>query len=198
MKQRKFGRIFWSLLVAGAWLAGMGVQGASVDLGLRNLGFEEGEANWAAWGEGDLRSEYYGLAPASGVQFLRLWNRSGWYQDFAASGGQLYHVTARVATAGSDVLWGDAYGEVKVEWRRRSEDGTEEMEGLPISLRFSFDKVLGRLEIPKDAWEWVVLPPVQAPPKATHGRIICGIYTLGDKQGGGCALFDEITVDPVR
>ncbi|MDD2237301.1 MAG: hypothetical protein PHG65_08875 [Kiritimatiellae bacterium] len=197
MKRRRFGLMVWCALLFGGWLIGVSTLGASSGVELQNLDFEEGENGWVSWGEGDLRPEYYGLLPSSGEQFLRLWNRSGWYQDFPTVPGRKYHVTARVGTAGSDALWGDAFGEVKVEWRKVSRDEDDGMVGLPVSVKFSCDQVLGRHSIRTDEWEWIVLPVVEAPEQATHGRIFCTIYTLGGKQGGGCALFDEITVEPI-
>lgn len=163
---------------------------------LVNLDFERGEVGWQNWGEGDIRQEYYGLEPHGGDNFLRLWSRSGWYQNFPTEGGKRYEVTAYVASAEKDALWGDAFAEVKIEWRNRTSDEDDMEVGTATSLKFDCDKKVGRT-IQKDRWTRVTLPVVQAPENATHGRILCTIYTEGGELGGGCALFDDVNVIPM-
>ncbi len=168
---------------------------ASFDDIVMNAGFERGEAAWEMWGEGDLRDEYHGMEANEGGTFLRLWSRSGWYQNFVIVPGNKYQVSAYVATAEKDAFWGDAFGEVKVEWRNRDHDDDIEV-GEPISLKFDAGKEAGR-KISKDRWTRVSLPLAEAPEGATHGRVLFTIWTEGGDVGGGCALFDNLQVSRV-
>jgi hypothetical protein len=158
---------------------------------LVNLGFERGEVGWRMWGEGDLRQEYHGLDASDGDNFLRVWKRSGWYQDFSTQPGNRYEISAYVASATGDGLWGDAYGEVKVEWRNQSNEDVEV--GEATSLKFNTTGDIDRI-ISADRWTRVTLPAIEAPAGATHGRILLTIWTEGGDVGGGCALFDEVNV----
>ena len=163
--------------------------GSAAEL-ISNQGFENGFTAWELWGDGDLREEYYGVAPHNGTSFLRLWLRSGWYQDFAVQKGDAFNCSAWITTAGKDALWGDAYGELKVEWRNKA--GEDREVGEATSIKFD---LLGKLNktIKKDEWTRIELPPVVAPANATHGRVLLTIWSSDDK-GGGCALFDDVSL----
>jgi hypothetical protein len=159
--------------------------------GFDELGFEKGGAAWRSWGDGDLRDEYFGVKAHEGSFFLRVWSRSGWYQDFAAQKGAAYSVAAFVSAAKTDALWGDAFGEVKVEWRSKAEGDVEV--GESSSVKFDVVGKAGQT-IPVDEWTQISLPLVKAPAGATHGRVLFTIYTAGGKKGGGCALFDDVSI----
>ena len=161
---------------------------------IENAGFESGFAAWQMWGDGDLREEYYGVLPHMGTSCLRLWLRSGWYQDFSVKSGDALNVSAWVATAAKDAVWGDAYGEVKIEWRNK--DGEDREAGEATSIKFD---VIGKQDrtIRADIWTQIELPRVIAPAKATHGRVLLTIWSSDDK-GGGCALFDDVSVQKSR
>lgn len=177
-----------ALLVLGA----VRVHGApGKELLLDNVSFDRGEVSWRYWGDGDIREEYYGVPPHSGDFFLRIWSRSGWYQDFETKKDATYVVSAWVATAKQDALWGDAFAEVKVEWRNRGEDDVEV--GQATSVLFDVVGRAGR-SITPDEWTLVTLPAVKAPANATHGRVLVTIWTDGGDKGGGCALFDDINI----
>lgn len=175
---------------AMALCAAQGLVYAEGESPLANLGFEQGEESWAVWGDGDLKQEYHGIQAHDGKNFLRLWKRSGWYQDFAVQLGSRFVVSAFVATASKDSLRGDAFGEVKVEWRSKVEGDVEV--GQSTSVKFD----LGGLEgtsVTADQWNKITLPEVKAPAKATHGRVLCTIW-CSDEKGGGCALFDDLSM----
>jgi hypothetical protein len=186
--------------LATIWLIAMvGVLGvkqdarASDEVLIENGGFESADQSWSVWGDGDVKQEYYGVKAQNGGNFLRIWKRSGWYQDFPTKKDDKYNVSAFVNTASKDPLKGDAYAEVKVEWRNKTEGDT--VVGEPISVKFD---VGGKVDttIPADTWTQITLPEVKAPEKATHCRVLVTIWCTDDK-GGGCALFDGIIVKPV-
>jgi len=158
---------------------------------LENPGFERGDVGWEIWGDGDIRTEYHGINTKEGDNFLRLWTRSGWYQDFSVRPGATYELSAYVATADADALWGDAFGEVKIEWRNRDNEDVET--GKAASVKFDADGNYDEM-IPKDEWIQITLPVVAAPADATHCRVLMTIYTDGGDAGGGCALFDDIRI----
>ena len=160
---------------------------------IENGGFESADQSWSLWGDGDIKQEYFGVKAQEGSNFLRAWKRSGWYQDFPTKKDSEYVVSAFVNTASKDPLKGDAYAEVKVEWRNKTEGDTAV--GEPTSVKFA---VSGKADttIPVDTWTEITLPEVKAPEKATHCRVLVTIWCT-DEKGGGCALFDGITVKPV-
>lgn len=166
---------------------------ASDEVLIENGGFENADQSWAVWGDGDIKQEYHGVVPQEGGNFLRMWKRSGWYQDFPTQKGKAYVVSAFVNTAGKDSMKGDAYGEIKVEWRNKTEG--DNAVGEPASVKFD---IAGKADttIPADAWTQLTLPEVKAPEKATHCRVLVTIWCT-DEKGGGCALFDGVTVVPV-
>lgn len=196
MKQACLPLCAWIAVAAITVLPVTGRGQAPVDL-LDNLSFERGEVAWGVWGDGDIRDEYYGVKAHDGTNFLRLWSRSGWYQDFPTRKDNKYNVAAFVATARKDGLWGDAYGEVKVEWRKKS--GNEDVEvGENTSVKFNLTgEGEANIKIPADEWFKVILPTVKAPEGATHGRILVTIWTEGGDKGGGCALFDDLSCTQV-
>jgi hypothetical protein len=157
---------------------------------LANAGFEQGEESWAVWGDGDVKSEYYGVQAREGKNFLRLWKRSGWYQDFATQPGNRYSLEAFVNNASKDSLRGDAFGEVKVEWRSKVEGDVEV--GQSTSMKFDVGGTEGTAA-PADNWTKIAMPEVKAPAKATHGRVLFTVW-CSDEKGGGCGLFDDLTV----
>lgn len=159
---------------------------------LINLGFERGDDSWDSWGESEVRDEYYGVKPHEGQKFLRMWSRSGRYQDFPTQKGNSYSVEAWVNTSSDDPLRGDAFGELKVEWRTKSANGDADL-GQPTSMKFD---TLGKAgtTIPSSTWSKISIPAVQAPAGATHGRVLVTIYTEGGDKGGGCALFDDLSI----
>ncbi|MBN1270064.1 MAG: hypothetical protein JXB04_10775 [Kiritimatiellae bacterium] len=159
-----------------------------------NTGFERGEVAWGMWGDGDIRDEYHGVKAHEGENFLRLWSRSGWYQDFPTHKDNKYNVAAFVAAARQDGLWGDAFGEIKVEWRKKSgNDDTEIGENSSVKFNLTGEGEEVNIKIPADEWFKVTLPTVKAPDGATHGRVLVTIWTEGDDKGGGCALFDDVS-----
>ena len=158
---------------------------------LDELGFEKGGAAWKSWGDGDIKDEYYGVKPHEGSFFLRLWSRSGWYQDFSTKQGNTYSISAYVASAKTDALWGDAFAELKVEWRNRT-DGDVEV-GQATSVKFDLVGKAGTT-IAVDQWTKIALALAKAPPNATHGRVLLTIWTDGGQKGGGCALFDDVGI----
>ena len=157
---------------------------------LANTGFEEGETSWAVWGDGDIKSEYYGVQAHEGKKFLRLWKRSGWYQDFATQPGNRYSLEAFVNNASKDALRGDAFGEFKVEWRSKVEGDVEV--GQSTSMKFDMSGTEGTAA-PADNWTKMAMPEVKAPAKATHGRVLFTVW-CSDEKGGGCALFDDLKI----
>lgn len=176
---------------AGVLSAGMmAVSALAGGLPVSNLGFEENQVGWEVWGDGDIRQEYHAIKPHGGANFLRLWSRSGWYQDFPVQANQTLKYSAYVASAKGDGLWGDAFGEVKIEWRDKSA-GDVEVAGKSASTKFD---LVGKqdLTIKPDEWTKVSLTGLKAPPKATHGRLMLTIWTEGADKGGGCALFDDL------
>jgi hypothetical protein len=180
-------------------IAMVGVLGAKQDASavdevlIENGGFESADQSWSVWGDGDIKQEYHGVKPQEGNNLLRMWKRSGWYQDFPTKKDSKYTVSVFVNTAGKDPLKGDAYAEVKVEWRNKTEG--DSAVGEPTSVKFD---VGGKADtaIPVDTWTQITLPEVKAPDKATHCRVLVTIWCT-DEKGGGCALFDGITVTPV-
>lgn len=93
----------------GVLSAGMLVVSAlAAELPVSNLGFEESQVGWEVWGDSDIRQDYHAIKPHGGVNFLRLWSRSGWYQDFPVQANQTLKYSAYVASAKGDGLWGDA------------------------------------------------------------------------------------------
>jgi hypothetical protein len=185
---------FLYLVCAIALIAGIAKAASPYTVDLVNLGFERGEVGWQMWGEGDLRQEYYGLGAHEGDNFLRLWKRSGWYQDFPVKAGNRYEISAYVACVADDALWGDAFGEVKIEWRNQQGEDVEV--GEAASLKFNTTGDIDRI-VAADRWTRVTLPAARAPEGATHGRILTTIWTEGGDVGGGCALFDDIEVTPL-
>lgn len=184
---------FATALVLGAQATSPGSASVPGPQLLENPGFERGEIAWDMWGNGDLRDEYYGVLAHEGQNFLRIWSRSGWYQDYPTSEGKTYLVSAWVATAHTDALWGDAYGEVKVEWRKKTGDADVEV-GENISVKFNVTgEGEANLKIPVDQWVKISLPPARAPQGATHIRVLVTIWTEGGQKGGGCALFDDLS-----
>lgn len=167
--------------------------GASDEVLVENGGFENADQSWSLWGDGDIKQEYYGVKPQEGNNLLRTWKRSGWYQDFPTKKDSKYSISAFVNTASKDPLKGDAYAEVKVEWRNKTEGDASV--GEPTSVKFD---VGGKADtaIPVDTWTQITLPEVKAPDKATHCRVLVTVWCT-DEKGGGCALFDGITVKPV-
>jgi hypothetical protein len=133
------------------------------------------------------------VKPQEGNNLLRTWKRSGWYQDFPTKKDSKYSVSAFVNTASKDPLKGDAYAEVKVEWRNKTEGDTAV--GEPTSVKLD---VAGKADtaIPVDTWTEITLPEVKAPDKATHCRVLVTVWCT-DEKGGGCALFDGIIVKPI-
>ncbi|NCC52615.1 MAG: hypothetical protein EOM20_15545 [Spartobacteria bacterium] len=180
-------RLFLGLMVFGA----MSVFGAQWLAFLENGDFERGELGWNTWGDGDTRTEYHAVFPEDGENFLRLWKRSGWYQDFSTRPGATFQLTAYVATAREDALWGDAFGEVKIEWRNKDEDDREV--GNAQSVKFDVAGNQDRKIMP-DEWAAIELPTAIAPPGATHCRVLLTIWTAGEEAGGGCALFDNVAM----
>lgn len=166
---------------------------ASDEVLIDNSGFEYADQSWSLWGDGDVKQEYYGVKAQEGSSFLRMWKRSGWYQDFPTKKGDKYEISVFVNTAGKDPLKGDAYAELKVEWRNKAEG--DAAVGEPTSVKFD---VGGKVDtsIPVDTWTEITLPEVKAPEKATHCRVLVTVWCT-DEKGGGCALFDGITVKPV-
>ncbi len=150
-----------------------------------------GGAAWRSWGDGDVRDEYFGVKAHEGSFFLRLWSRSGWYQDFTTKKGSTYAVSVFVSSAKTDALWGDAFGEVKIEWRSKAEGDVEV--GASTSVKFDLVGKAGTTVL-IDEWTNISLPLVKAPADATHGRVLVTIYTEGGKNGGGCALFDDVSI----
>ena len=181
-------------LVVGVFCAGLLITAAFAAGGLvvSNLGFEENQTGWEVWGDGDIRQDYHAVKPRGGANFLRLWSRSGWYQDFPVQPNQGIKYSAYVASAKGDGLWGDAFGEVKIEWRDKS-NGDVEVAGKSASTKFD---LVGKqdLLIKPDEWTKISLTGLKAPPKATHARIMLTIWTEGGDKGGGCALFDDLEV----
>jgi hypothetical protein len=175
------------LFAGGVWIRAWAADVPGFD----EPGFEKGGAAWRSWGDGDFRDEYFGVKAHDGSFFLRLWSRSGWYQDFTSQKGAIYSVAVFVSSAKTDALWGDAFGEVKVEWRSKA-DGDVEV-GTSTSARFDLVGKAG-MTIPVGEWTRISLPPVKAPAGATHGRVLLTIYTEGGKKGGGCALFDDVSI----
>ncbi len=164
------------------------------DVLLDNLGFEKSEVSWGLWGDGDIRDEYYSVKAQEGTKFLRLWSRSGWYQDFPAARGDAFTVAAYVNTASKDALRGDAFGEVKVEWRKKTEGDVEV--GKATSIKFD---LIGKQDttIAPNMWTKIELPEVKCPPEATHGRVLMTIWCTDEGKGGGCALYDAISITKV-
>lgn len=177
------------LLMLVALLVGVQVASAAGADVIGNAGFENGFTTWASWGDGDLREEYYGVAPHSGTTFLRLWLRSGWYQDFTVKKGDAFELSAWVASASRDALKGDAYGEVKIEWRKQ--DGEDREVGEATSVKFDLAGQQPKV-IKPDEWTLITLPRAIAPANATHGRVLMTIWCSDEKNGGGCALFDDV------
>lgn len=171
---------------AMAWAAGEAL--------LANASFEQTDGSWGTWGDSDVRQEYYGVKPQDGKNFARIWSRSGWYQDFPTQKDNRYIVSAFVNTAGKDALRGDAYGEVKVEWRNKSEGDVEV--GQSTSVKFD---LAGKADstIAADKWTQITLPEVKAPARATHGRVLVTTYCTDEGKGGGCLLFDNIGITQV-
>jgi hypothetical protein len=163
---------------------------------IRNADFSEGEKHWGLWGQGDLRTEFHGLTPDAGSNFLRLWSISGWYQSFPVHKGEKIKVSARVATVENDALHGDAYGALTLEWRDDSEGEDKEV-GTAKTITFSAERA-GKKRIKTDEWVTLELPVRRVPSRATHGRVLCTVFTEGGDKGGGCALFDEITVELIK
>ncbi len=166
---------------------------ASVGAGpvaFENPGFEMGDQGWGTWGDGDLRDSYHAVTPKDGASMLRLWKRSGWYQDIPVSKGDRFLVSAFVTSASKDALHGDAYGEVKVEWRNKTEGDNET--GTSASIKFD---VAGKqaATITADQWKRIDLPEVKAPVGATHARVLLTMWCT-DEKGGGCALFDQVSI----
>lgn len=182
------------LLLLVALLVGIQAVGAGAAELLGNAGFENGFTTWASWGDGDLREEYYGLMPHGGTSFLRLWLRSGWYQDFDVKKGDAYEASAWVASATRDALKGDAFGEVKIEWRNK--DGEDRETGEATSVKFDLTGEQGTAIKPNE-WTLIKLPRAVAPANATHGRILVTIW-CSDEKGGGCALFDDVSLKRVN
>lgn len=181
-------------LIAIVGLLGVREEATAVDeVLLENGGFENADQSWSLWGDGDIRQEYYGVKPQEGNNLLRMWKRSGWYQDFPTKKNSKYVVSAFVNTAGKDPLKGDAYAEVKVEWRNKTEGDTAV--GEPTSVKFDIGGKAD-ISIPVDTWTQITLPEVKAPERATHCRVLVTIWCT-DEKGGGCALFDGIVVKPV-
>jgi len=184
--------VIWVVAVFAAFGS---VQGASAldEVLVENGSFESADQSWSLWGDGDIKQEYYGVKAQDGGNFLRMWKRSGWYQDFPTKKDSKYSVAAFVNTASKDPLKGDAYAELKVEWRNKTEGDVAV--GEPTSVTFD---VGGKSDtsIPVDTWTQITLPEVKAPEKATHCRVLVTVWCT-DEKGGGCALFDGIIVKPV-
>jgi len=189
----KRNRLFEVITIAVILLGAVSVTAGRSEIQIDNAGFERGDVAWRYWGDGDIRDEYYGLKPEEGTFFLRTWLRSGWYQDFRAKKGERYDISALVASAAKDGLWGDAYGEVKIEWRNKK-DGDVEV-GEATSIKFDLDGQTDK-KIEKDDWTEIDLPTVTAPELATHGRVLVTIWS-SDDEGGGCVLFDDVKVTKV-
>jgi hypothetical protein len=177
-----------ALILVGASAVAALAAGAML---LDETGFEKGGAAWRSWGDGDLRDEYFDVKAHEGNFFLRVWSRSGWYQDFPTQKGATYSVSVFASSAKTDALWGDAFGEVKVEWRNKADTDVEV--GSSTSVKFDLVGKAGTT-IPVGEWTKIALPLVKAPADATHGRVLVTIYTAGGKKGGGCALFDDVSI----
>lgn len=178
-------------LIAVALVAAMAVSVFGVGpVAFENPGFEQGDQGWGTWGDGDLREAYHAVSPKDGASMLRLWKRSGWYQDMPVGKGDRFLVSACVSSASKDAMHGDAYGEVKVEWRNKAEGDNET--GAPVSLKFD---LVGKQEVTvlADQWKRIDLPEIKAPPGATHARVLLTIWCT-DEKGGGCALFDQVSI----
>jgi len=177
-------------------LAGTTAQARPQDELIQNEGFERGDVAWRYWGDGDVREDYYGVSPRNGDFFLRIWSRSGWYQDFEVKKGERFDVSVFAASASQHGLWGDAFGELKVEWR--NEKNGEDFE-VGESSSVMFDMVGKQNEtLTADEWTQISLRTLPAPEQATHGRVLVAIWAEGDPKGGGCALFDDISVRKAR
>ena len=192
MNRRNRLAVIWLITMAGVFGVKQAASAADEVL-IENGGFENADQSWSLWGDGDIKQEYFGVKPQEGGNFLRTWKRSGWYQDFPTKKDNKYVVSTFVNTASKDPLKGDAYAEVKVEWRNKTEG--DAAVGEPTSVKFA---VSGKADttIPVDTWTQITLPEVKAPEKATHCRVLVTIWCT-DEKGGGCALFDGITVKPV-
>jgi len=190
MRKRLLGVLVVGVGLIG--LAGNALAGTSDPI-IENAGFERGDIAWRYWGDGDVREEYHGVTPEEGTFFLRIWSRTGWYQDFSVKPGEIFDVTAFATTASKDGLWGDAFSEVKIEWRNEDkEKGSDDEVGEATSIKLDLDgrqdkKLIG------DKWTEIKLAGVTAPKHATHGRVLLTIW-CSDEDGGGCALFDDIMV----
>jgi len=179
------------VLIAVSMLAVLAVSARGAGpVAFENASFEQGDQGWATWGDGDLREAYHAVLPKDGASMLRLWKRSGWYQDMPVSKGDRFLMTAFVATASKDALHGDAYGEVKVEWRNKTEGDNET--GSPASVKFD---LVGKHDVTltADQWKRIDLPEIKAPAGATHARVLLTMWCT-DEKGGGCALFDQVSI----
>ena len=187
-------RLFNVWCVVAGLLVGVGSLAMALsEVLIDNGGFERADQSWGVWGDGDIKQEYYGVKAHEGGSFLRIWKRSGWYQDFPTKKGDQYAVSVFVNTASKDPLKGDTYGELKVEWRNKT--NADMPVGEATSVKFDVE---GKddTSIPVDAWTEITLPEVKAPEDATHCRVLVTIWG-SDEKGGGCALFDGISVMPV-
>ncbi|MBN1268498.1 MAG: PEP-CTERM sorting domain-containing protein [Kiritimatiellae bacterium] len=165
---------------------------------LQNPGFEDGKTGWSSWGGSDnVANDWWGLGPQEGTNLLGHWWQSGTYQDVTLNGQSNYTFSAYVTSAAGDPLWGDANAFVKWEWRDKTTG--DDMVGFEETVWVISGTSTGvSYDVAVDAGTWtlITLSGLVAPSSvtATHGRVVIGMWTSGSPNGGGAALFDNLSV----
>ena len=166
----------------------LSVYGASANL-LTNPSWETGDlTGWNTWGGGTMENNFYGFTAQDGTYFVTEWTDAGRYQAVSVTPGQTYNLSAWVASAAGDVLWGDGLGYFKLEWLNSAG-------GVISSSQISFNTIgTADLTIPTNTWTLLTLNSLVAPANAASGQVLTAMWASGD-TGGGRALYDNVSFD---
>jgi hypothetical protein len=175
------------LVLLGIALGAIAVQGENPTL--LNGNFEEQCSHWRHWGGRDTRTDFYGLKAFDGERFARVWDRSGWYQDFELAPGTQYGAQAKVAVSSQHPLLATAYGELKLEWRK-IENGSDDLVAQEV---VDFNTAGTRqVQIEENTWTAINIPPTAPPADATHGRVVLVSWYKSPDPNRCCLCFDNI------
>jgi len=150
---------------------------------LTNPGFEEPyTSGWSYWDEGNIEQSFDSGWAHSGTGMVGMWWWAGLWQNFDATPGDVYELTAYAYLPGDDPAGTGVYGVVALEWYNSSDTMIGTWTSQPIdTAHYSVDQ-----------WLEISSGNQTAPVGTAYGRALVRINNNG--SGAGRVYYDDVDV----
>lgn len=150
---------------------------------LNDPSFEEPYANnWGSWEDGNIFQPFDWGWEHSGTGMVGMWWWAGLWQNFTATPGDIYELTAYAYIPSDDPAGTGVYGVVALEWYDSSDSKIGTWTSQPIdTAHYSVDQ-----------WLEINSGNHTAPAGTAYGRAVVRINNNG--SGGGRVYYDDVDV----